>query len=110
MRALVKVHLAPRKVRTFKRSNLLVPSYVINDKGLTECVPVVECKKRCPIDGKAWELSQLMYGAMPEQLAQIVVDDQMTIAEKVTTAAVRRFGDLESQKKAYEEKFLSKFE
>lgn len=106
----MKLHRPISKVRTFERSNLLVPSYVVNDKGLTECVPVVECKKRCPIDGKAWELSQLMYGAMPEQLAQIVVDDQMTIAEKVTSAAVRRFGDLESQKKAYEAKYSSKSE
>lgn len=92
----------------YQRNEYLVPSYKVNDEGNTECVPVVERLKTFPQDGKSLEIVNLMYGKLPEDLVQIEVQDPMERAERITSACVRRFGDLQKQRDAiaanYEQK------
>lgn len=86
-------------------SEMTVPSYQVNEEGVTECVPIAEKLRFTPRDGKSLELSNIMYGSLPEQLSQIDVCDAQERAEKITTACVRRFGTLAKQREALVKKF-----
>lgn len=96
------------KSERMTRSNMIVPSYQPDDSGLVKCVPVQERNLHRPTDGNAFEISNLMFGAMPEQLAQIQTLDQQTAAEKITSACVRRFGTLKEQRDKLNDMFNHK--
>lgn len=83
-----------------RHTRKLVASYVVSEDGLTILNPIPEFTARRPMDGKACEIGNLLLGALPEQLVQMDNTlDPMTRAEKITSAAVRRFGKLEEQRK-----------
>lgn len=83
-----------------RHTRKLVASYTQGEDGLTILNPIPEFTAQRPMDGKALEISNLLYGALPEQLVQMDNTlDPMTKAEKITSAAVRRFGQLEEQRK-----------
>lgn len=92
---LKRINYPLEKVR---RSGTIVPSYQVGDNGKTVCVPIVEKNLRCSYDGKSFEIANLMYGSMPENLAQIDMLDAMDSADKITSECVRRFGTLEKQR------------
>lgn len=89
-----------------RESRYVVPVYSVNDIGETICTPTPECKScRIVHDAKSVEIANLLYGAMPEMLAQVNMSDQMVSAEKITDYCVRRFGDLSKQREELRKKF-----
>jgi hypothetical protein len=89
-----------------RESRYVVPVYSVNENAETICTPTPEFKSgRIVHDAKSVEIANLLYGAMPESLAQVNMSDQMVSAEKITDYCVRRFGDLNKQRAEIMKKF-----
>lgn len=88
---------------------MLVAHYVVDDTGATVVNPVPEhTLHRVPQDGKAYEIANLMYGSVPENLAQVQMLDPMQVADHVTNECVRRFGEYEAQRSELEKRLNTK--
>lgn len=95
-----------RPTAKIHESHYIVPVYSVNENGETICTPTPECKSgRIVHDARSVEIANLLYGAMPESLAQVNMADPMVSAEKITDYCVRRFGDLNKQRAELKKKY-----
>lgn len=100
----VRTHI---RAHNKEKSLVHVASYVVDENGETVLNPIPEHQRRYAYDGKALEISNLMYGTMPDSLAQVQMSDQQDAAEYITTSVVRRFGELDKQRQELEKKTIN---
>lgn len=104
---LIKVERTAVRAHKTEKSLVHVASYVVDDNGETVLNPIPEHQRKFAYDGKSLEISSLMFGTMPDSLAQVQMSDQQDAAEYITTSVVRRFGELAKQREELEKKTIN---